>query len=42
MHAPDEKFHLPNLHRGTEASIRLLERIGRMERGIHLSPSRPS
>ncbi|HEX2095071.1 MAG TPA: M20/M25/M40 family metallo-hydrolase, partial [Longimicrobiaceae bacterium] len=30
MHAPDEKFHLPNLYRGIEASIRFLERVGRM------------
>jgi acetylornithine deacetylase/succinyl-diaminopimelate desuccinylase-like protein len=30
MHAPDEKFHLPNLYRGIEASIRFLQRVGRM------------
>jgi acetylornithine deacetylase/succinyl-diaminopimelate desuccinylase-like protein len=30
MHAPDEKMHLPNFHRGVETSIRMMERLARL------------
>jgi acetylornithine deacetylase/succinyl-diaminopimelate desuccinylase-like protein len=30
MHAPNEKFHLPNLFRGIETSIRFLGKLGHM------------
>ncbi len=29
LHAPNEKFHLPNLYRGIEAVARYMERLGR-------------
>jgi len=28
LHAPNEKFHIPNFHRGIESIIRFLERVG--------------
>lgn len=30
MHAPNEKLHLPNFHRGVQTSIRLMERLARL------------
>ena len=28
LHAPNEKFHLANFHRGIESIIRFLENVG--------------
>jgi acetylornithine deacetylase/succinyl-diaminopimelate desuccinylase-like protein len=28
LHAPNEKFHLPNFHRGIESIIRFLGKVG--------------
>jgi acetylornithine deacetylase/succinyl-diaminopimelate desuccinylase-like protein len=28
LHAPNEKFHLPNFHRGIEAIVRFLAILG--------------
>jgi acetylornithine deacetylase/succinyl-diaminopimelate desuccinylase-like protein len=29
LHAPNEKFHLPNFHRGIEAVVRFLTILGK-------------
>ena len=28
LHAPNEKFHLANFHRGIESIVRFLEKVG--------------
>ena len=28
LHAPNEKFHIPNFHRGIESIIRFLQKVG--------------
>jgi len=37
IHGPNERFHLPNFHRGVETSIRFLSEMG-VERAARAGP----
>ena len=34
LHAPNEKFHLPNFYRGMEVLARYLELLGKLKRAL--------